>query len=170
MIRSRPQPGERGLELQGLVDGLVHELFDDVFAPRSESTASEAAREALDAREADAVDLGRVAVEHLDAGVGQDPRDLGRLARLEVMVAEDGDARNLERGELADQAARLVGKPVVRQVTAEDQQVGLVVDLREQRLKRASGRRPAVVQITQGSNPDDLFRSVHAPPCRVRAG
>ena len=76
-----------------------------LFAPRAERAPAEAAGEALDAGEADAVDLGRVAVEHGDAGVGEDLLDLVLLARLVVVVAEHADHGNLDdRGDLAGEA------------------------------------------------------------------
>ena len=75
---------------------LVHELLDDLFAPRAERAAAEAAGESLDAGEADAEDLRAVAVERDDARVEEDLSQLVLLARFEVVVAEDGDGGNLE--------------------------------------------------------------------------
>ena len=70
----RAQPRQRRLELQRLVDRLLDEVLDRLFAPRAERAAAEAAGKALDAGEADAVDFGRFAVEHRDAGVDEDLR------------------------------------------------------------------------------------------------
>src|SRR3954466_12147446 len=66
-----PQPRQRRLELEGLVDRFVHELLDDGLAPRRERVPSEAAAEALDAGDPDAGELARVAVEDDHAGVAQ---------------------------------------------------------------------------------------------------
>ena len=60
------QPRERGLELQRFVDRLADEPLDDLFAPRAERAAPEAAGESLHPGEADAVDLGGLAVERDD--------------------------------------------------------------------------------------------------------
>ena len=54
-------------------DRFVHELLDDVFAPRTERATAEAAGEALDAGKADPVNFGRVAVEDDDPGIDEDP-------------------------------------------------------------------------------------------------
>src|SRR5262249_36121330 len=77
----RAQPGQGRLQLQGLLDGLIDEVLDDLLAPRFQGVPAEAAAEALDAREADAVQLADVAVEDVDAGVAQDALDLVLLAR-----------------------------------------------------------------------------------------
>ena len=82
------KPRQRGLELQRLVDRFVHELLDDVLAPRPERAPAEAAGETLDSGEADAMNLGGVAVEDDHPGVGQDLGDLVLLAGLEVVIAE----------------------------------------------------------------------------------
>src|SRR5206468_12346784 len=72
----RAQSCQRRVELQRLVDRLADELLDDPFSPRSERALTEAAAEPLHAGDADAVDLGRVAVEYDDAGVGDNLTDL----------------------------------------------------------------------------------------------
>ena len=80
----------------------------------------------------------RLAVERDDAGVLEDLDDLRLLVGLEVVVAEDRDDRNLDRRrELLDERARFLGEAVVGQVAAEREDVGRVVDLGKQRLKRA---------------------------------
>jgi len=113
----------------------------------AEYAAAEPAGEAFDAGEADPVDLGRLAVEHRDADVAEDLADFVLAAGLVIVVAEHGDDGDLHgRGELARQDARLVGKAVVGEVTAEHQDVCVARDLGEQRLKRAL-RVPRDVQI-----------------------
>jgi hypothetical protein len=56
--RLRAQASERGFELQRLVDSLLDEQLDRLFAPGSERAATEPAGESLDARESDALDFG----------------------------------------------------------------------------------------------------------------
>jgi len=131
------QPRQRRLELQRFVERFVHELLDDLLPPRAERAASEAAAEPLDAGEADAVNLGRLAVEHCHARVLEDGGDLDLLPRLDVMVAEHADHRNAHRTELPGEAPRLFGKPVIGQVARQDEDVGGFRDLRKERLERS---------------------------------
>src|SRR5205814_7416841 len=63
------QARERGLELQGLINRFTNELLDDRLAPGRQRVAAEAAAEPLDARDADALQLACVAVEHVHAGI-----------------------------------------------------------------------------------------------------
>jgi len=128
------QARERGLELQRFVHGFVHELFDDLLAPRPERPAAEPPSEPLHAGKPDAFNLRRLAVEHDDAGVLQDPRDVGLLVGFVVVVAEDGDDRDFDRGlQFLDERARLFGEAVVGEITAERENIGGLADLREER-------------------------------------
>ena len=133
----RPQARERRLELQRFVDRFAHELLDDGFAPRTERALPEAAAESLDPGDADAVSLVRVAVEHDDAGVGENLTHLVALARFEIVVAENGDDRHVDRRQLARQHTRFIGQSVVGQVAGNQQDVGRFGNLREERLKGA---------------------------------
>ena len=142
----------------------MYELLDDVLAPGAERTAPEPARESFHAGEPDPEDLGRVAVEHDDAGVGDDPPDLVLLPRFEVVVAEHRDRRNLHRrGELLDERARFVRETVVRQVAAEDEHVGRFGDLREERLQSSRRGRAAVVQVADRRDADGFLRRHTSP-------
>ena len=101
-----PQTRERGFELQRFVDRFPDEVLDDLFPPRSEGAPPEPAAEPLDAGKADPVDLCRVSVQHDHPGVRKNLDDLRLLSRLEVVIAEDGDRRNLQRaGDLTGQRA-----------------------------------------------------------------
>ena len=102
----RAQPRERRFELQRFVDRLVHELLDDRLAPRAERALAEAAAESLDAGDADAVQLARVAVEHVEAGLGENLPHLVGLSRFEIVIAEHGGHRNPERRQLACASTR----------------------------------------------------------------
>ena len=89
----------------------------------------------------------------------EDLDDLPLLAGFEVVIAEDGDDRDLERrDELLDEGARLFGEAVVGQVAAQGQDVGRVVDLRKERLQGAGRRGAAVVQIAERGDTDDVLR------------
>src|SRR5258706_7950083 len=67
MLRAKPR--ESRFELQCLVDGFADELLDDRFAPGTERALPEAAAEAFDAGDSDAVQLAGVAVEDYDASI-----------------------------------------------------------------------------------------------------
>src|SRR6266487_3110445 len=60
----RPQPRQRGLELQRLLHRLMHERLDALFTPVTELTASKAADESFRAGETDVADFVRFAVEN----------------------------------------------------------------------------------------------------------
>ena len=53
------------------------------------------------------------------------------------MVAEHGDGRNPQRRELQREDARLLWKTVIGQVTRQEQQIGSLADLSEERLEGA---------------------------------
>lgn len=76
----------------------MDEPLHDLLAPRLQRPLAEPTREALDACEADAVHLYEFAVQHVDARIGEDPRDGVRLTGLEVVVAEDRHDRDPDPG------------------------------------------------------------------------
>ena len=95
LLRSA-QPGQRCLQLQRFLDGLVDELLENFFSPRSERPSTEAAAESFCAGEADTVNLVGIAIEHRHAGIGHEFRDFVLLAGLIVMIAQHGDGRNTQ--------------------------------------------------------------------------
>ena len=141
-----PQARQRRLQLQRFVDGFAHELLDDRFAPRTERARAETAAESLDAGDADAQGFVRVAIEHDDAGVSENLPHFVALARFEIVVAENGHDRQMNRRQLARKHARFIGESVVRQVAGDQQKVGRFGNLREERLKRAL-RCPGAMEI-----------------------
>src|SRR5690348_12104092 len=76
----RPQASKRALELECFVHCLSHEQLDDFLSPRTERTSAKSTGKAFHAGEADALNLGRIAIEYGDAGVGQDLPNLVALA------------------------------------------------------------------------------------------
>src|SRR5262249_36916393 len=96
-------------------------------APGAERVRAEAAREALRAREADAMDLAAAAVEDAYPGPGEDLRHLGRLSRLVVVIPEHRHDRDARGGpHHLGEHARLFGRAVVGEIAAEKQHVGLL--------------------------------------------
>ena len=85
------ESGQGRLELEGLVDRLLHELLDGRLAPGAQRPAAEAARESLRPGETDPQDLAGFAVEHGDARIGEDLPHLVLPSRLVVVVAQHGD-------------------------------------------------------------------------------
>lgn len=63
--------------------------------------------------------------------------DVGGGIRLEVVVAEHRDLRNLHGLKLLGQDPCLVGQAAVREVAAQSEHVGVLGDAREERLERA---------------------------------
>src|SRR5262249_54962541 len=83
----RAKPGQRRLELEGLLDRGTDEGFGGRLAPGLQGPGAKAAREALGARKANALDLDRRPVQHGDAGdVAQDLHHLDRRVRFEVVI------------------------------------------------------------------------------------
>jgi hypothetical protein len=113
----------------------MHELLDDVFTPWTERSPAKAAGESLDPGEPDAEDLGAVAIENGDTCIGENRSHLLLLRRLEIVIAQNGDDGDLEDGEFANESARFFCETEVGQVAADDEHVGALVDLCEQRLQ-----------------------------------
>jgi hypothetical protein len=131
-------------------------------SPGLERALAEATPEALDPREADPVDLARLAVQHGRPGIGQDPPHLGLLPRLVLVVAQHGDDGHLHRrGQLLGEHPGLRGEAVVREIAAEDEDVGLLGHRPEERLERAL-RGLAAVEVPHRGHPDDVLRRRHA--------
>ena len=143
----RSQLRERRLELEGLVDGLPHESFDDFLAPGLERTLPEASAQPLGAGEAHAVDFAGFAVQQVDAGVNEQTLDLVGLVRFVVVVAEDGNDRHaLDRRQLLDEDARFLGESIVGQIATENEHIGGGTGRGEERLE-GSLRRFLAVQV-----------------------
>src|SRR5262249_14940726 len=78
--------GQGRFQFHCLVHRFLHETLDDVFAPGAEGGPAETAGEALHTREADALDLAGVAVEHAHTGVEEDFPNLVLLTGLEIVI------------------------------------------------------------------------------------
>ena len=135
----------------------MDELLDDLLAPRAEGAPSEAAAKALDAAESDAFDFDGVSVEHRDAGVGQDLDDLVLLPALEIVIAENANGRDTERGGyVLRKDARLFRSSVVGEIAAQQEDVRRLRDFREQLQHRAL-RRLLDVNVGNGRDSQRIF-------------
>jgi hypothetical protein len=103
----------------------------------AERAAAEAAGKSLGARDADALDLAGLAIEHPHADVLERVRhDLGR-ARLEVVVAQHRNDRHRNGGQFVGQDVRFLGVAVVGEVAGQQQRIGRLGSLREEAAQRA---------------------------------
>src|SRR6185436_7871639 len=85
------EPSQSSLQLQGFVQGLLHELLDNRLAPGAKGPSPKSSRKAFDSREPDAEYLVRVPIEYSHPDVAKDASHLMLFAALVVMVAQDGD-------------------------------------------------------------------------------
>jgi hypothetical protein len=103
----------------------------------SPHAAAESAAEAFHARDADAVKFTRIAVEDRHAGGTQHLAHLRRLARLEIVIAEDRRHRNAQRGQFLRQHSRFLRQAVVGQVARNHDHVSRLGNGGEERLEGA---------------------------------
>src|SRR5262249_17417512 len=134
---------------------LVHEVFYDFLTPRSEGSAAEPTTKAANAGKADAAKLPRIAVQHVDADFREDVGNIRFLLGLEVVISEDGDNGNLRWREIFGEDARLVGEPVVGEISADGEDVRGFSDLREQR-RQGALRALRVVNVAQRREAHDV--------------
>jgi hypothetical protein len=155
-------PRERRLELQRLVQGLLHELLDHDLAPRAERAPAEPAGEALHAGESDAVRLVGTPVQHVHARVAQDPAQLRRLPGLVVVIAEDGHGGDRRRAEHPGEAPRLLRVAGVGEVAAEGQHVRPLAEAVEQ-VPEGRAVRPAEVKVRDRGDAQPARGLRHGP-------
>ncbi len=131
-----PQAGQRRLELHRLIDRFLHEPLHRGLTPRAERRAAESARETFRTRDADTVNLTRLAIQNPYSDVGENATDDLMLARLIVVVSEHSDNRDPHGSlEFVRQDHRLFLQSVVRQIAAQQEDVRLFVDVSQQRLQ-----------------------------------
>ena len=137
-------------ELERLVDRLVDEALHDVLAPGLQRSLAEPPAEPLGAGEPYALDLDGVTVQHRDPCLDEDGLYLLYLPGLIVVVAQYADDGRVLRGRhLLRKNPRLLGETQVRQVAAENDDLGRARHGREERLETALGAFLAM-QITDG--------------------
>lgn len=119
------ESAEGALEAEGLVYGFLNESLNEGFAPWIEHQLSEPAAKSADAGESDAVDLGSLAIEDLDAGFLQDIGDVGGVTGFVIVIAQDGEDRNRGVGaEILGEDLGFLDMAVVGEVAAEDENIG----------------------------------------------
>ncbi len=144
------ESGQCRLQSHRLVHRFLHEALGRGLSPGTERGAAEAARESLRTGNTDTLDLARLAIQNPDADVGENAANELMLARLVVVVAEDGDYRDPHRGlQVVRQDLRLFLEAVVGQIAAQQKDVSPLVDVRQQRLQ-LSPRGFFHVQIADG--------------------
>ncbi len=126
------QPGIERLDLGACLP--VH-AAQQRLAEVGQVRARETPDEALGADDADldAADLaGRpIALEQVDAGVGEDRAQLVDAVGVPVVVAQDGEHRHLQRAARVGQHPGLLGLAVGGPVAGQQDEIGVPVELRE---------------------------------------
>ena len=145
------ETGEGPFKFQRLVDGFVNELLDGRLAPGAESPGSESSRESLDPREAHAPDLPGIPIEDVHAGLPEDGADVVGFPGFQIVVAQDGEDGHPHDRQFFGEDVSLLGQTVVRQISAENEDVSPIGDTRKPGLKR-SLRVLRAVQVTDGSD------------------
>jgi hypothetical protein len=144
------QPCQCAFEFHGFVDRFLHEALGSGLSPCSQGCAAEAAGEAFRAGDPRSSHLIGLAVEHFDAGRREDFADFDVLAGFVVVIAEHADDGNVDHcGQLAHEDVGFLGKSVIREVAAQQEDVRLIVDGSEQRLQRTL-RRLFDMQVADG--------------------
>ena len=138
-----------------------------VLPPRPEGAAPEAAAKTLDAREADALHHGGVAVEDGDAAIAKRRAYRIRGAALEVVIAEDRQRRHAQvRPQLPREALGLFEGAVVGEVSKEQHHIRpLPVDGLKDLLQDVA-RLASVVQIADGADAEYRHGSARARDAR----
>src|SRR6266511_3357496 len=135
MLR-RPHPRDGPLELQCFVDRLVDKPLDALLPPRLQGALPESPGKALHTSKADAPNLTAIAIEHLNAGLGEDTLHLLGLSRLIVVVPQHRNDWNLQgRYDLLRQNLRLLREAVIGEIAAQQEDVSAVVNRGKQRLQ-----------------------------------
>ena len=113
----------------------MDELLDDRLTPRRKRVLAKTAPKAGDARDANALHLGRVAVEHGHTRLGEDMGDLRLLARFAIVVAENRHDRDPNCAQFAREDLGLFRQTVVGQIAREEQHIRCVANRCEQWLE-----------------------------------
>ena len=111
--------------------------LDRRLAEGAEHAPAEAADEALDADEADALDLAGGAVEEPHAGAAEDLPHLVDMAAFVVVVAEDGDHRHRAVTQILGEDLGLLRLAEIGEVAGQHEHVGGLGDLGEELADRA---------------------------------
>src|SRR5919108_5300222 len=125
----RPQSRNGALELQRFIDRLVDEPFDALLPSRLQGTLPESPGKALHTSKADPPNLTAIAIEHLNAGLGENTLHLLRLSRLIVVVAQHRNDWDLQGGhDLLRQNLCLLRQAIIGEIAAQQKDVSAVVD------------------------------------------
>jgi len=105
--------------------------------------------------------LGGFAVEHRDAGVGEDLSYLVCFSGFKIMIAQHRHTGHAKRcSNLLCEHTGFLGESVVREVAAHDEEIGTLRDLRKDRGQSAVPRL-ADVDVAHGRKAHDSGRGRH---------
>jgi hypothetical protein len=129
---------QRCLQAKRLVQRRAHKLLDHGLPEWSQGMSIEAAAESFRTGKADSFDLARLVVEHLHSGRAEQVNDLLLLATLDIVVSQDGNDWTPAGCQALGQHLSLALQPSAREITRQDEDVGLGADLAEELVPRVA--------------------------------
>src|SRR5262245_37146779 len=92
----RLQPRDGFFQFEGLSDHLLNTVLDAVFTPGLQRSLPKSSNESLNTGEANAKDLAALPIEHNNPSLTENALHLLYLARLKVMITQNGQDRDLQ--------------------------------------------------------------------------
>src|SRR5947209_11472392 len=126
-----PKLGHSALQLQRLIDRGFHERLYFWFAKRCENTSAESTDKALCPCKSHTVALIRSAVQYLDPLRRHHFHEFFLLARLVVVIAQNGDDGQPQADKYVDQRLHFIGLAEIGEIAGDYQYVSLVADARQ---------------------------------------
>jgi hypothetical protein len=128
----RLQFTQRLFQAKRLVERFLDEIFDQWFAPRIQHSASKTAAETTNPGKAHSPDFDRFAIKHFDSGIFKNLSHSLWLAGFKIVVPQHTDHRNPHsRAQVSNQFFGFLGKTVIGQVAAKQEDIRLLRDFAE---------------------------------------
>src|SRR5579859_3118633 len=122
----------------------------------------EAAAESLHSAESDPKDFARLIVQHERPGITEQAFDLVCLAGFAIVVTQYPDNGTLAVGQFLCDQSGFTWQATIGEIPAEDEDVRVLLDVREQRSKGCY-RRLVNVDVSDRRDPNTCFLPGHAP-------
>src|SRR5437762_6191986 len=107
-----------------VTDRLLDELFNERFAPGVQHSSPETAAESSDSSETNSRDFDGFSVKHIHACVIENFGDQLRLARFEVVVAENCNGRDSHSSaNICDEFLGFFWESVICEISTEEQHI-----------------------------------------------
>ncbi|MDB6152262.1 MAG: hypothetical protein JWL90_715 [Chthoniobacteraceae bacterium] len=121
------KPGQSLFQPQRVINGFLHEHFNNRLAPGVEHSLTESAAKTRHAREANSLDFHALPIKGNDARFLNNRANFLHVPGFEVVVAQHGHNRNVGIGvEIFGKHLGFLCKAVIGQVAAKQQDIGLV--------------------------------------------